>query len=213
MPPATPDMTLDDADEFIRQARELGWTPRIVLVGGEPTLHPQFYDFMERALAFSDAVSLISNGFSSAARKAAEEAARRGVEVWWDSFKPSGSVVHSVRDIFVAPVDVGMEGRSPCAWHAGVGQCGISVDACGYSVCAIGGTIDGVLGLGVRTKRLADLWIPEKAAEQTRALCRMCGKGLGLDRVHPDRCKKRFGISLSSTWQEAFERLRPSAKP
>lgn len=39
LPPTTPDMTLDDSRGFNRQARELGWFPKIVILGGEPTLH------------------------------------------------------------------------------------------------------------------------------------------------------------------------------
>ena len=68
LPPATPDMTLDDARDFCRQAEELyevtGWRPRIMIIGGEPTLHRDFLEFVAIALAFAGPgrVEVWSNG-------------------------------------------------------------------------------------------------------------------------------------------------------
>jgi len=53
LPPTTADMTLDDAREFNRQARELGWFPKIVILGGEPTLHRELFEFIGRRLRTS----------------------------------------------------------------------------------------------------------------------------------------------------------------
>ena len=39
--PATADMTIDDAQEFLRQAKALGRFPRIMIIGGEPDPAPR----------------------------------------------------------------------------------------------------------------------------------------------------------------------------
>jgi len=63
LPPATPDMTLGDAREFVRQAKELRWRPDVALLGGEPTLHPDLFGFLEIARQLSGRVIVVSNGF------------------------------------------------------------------------------------------------------------------------------------------------------
>ena len=45
--PTTKDMTLDDAKEFVRQCKEINWYPEIILMGGEPTLHKDFFEFIK----------------------------------------------------------------------------------------------------------------------------------------------------------------------
>jgi MoaA/NifB/PqqE/SkfB family radical SAM enzyme len=63
LPPTTADMTLDDAREFNRQARELAWFPKIVILGGEPTLHRDLFEFIEIASELSPGrVEVWSNG-------------------------------------------------------------------------------------------------------------------------------------------------------
>jgi hypothetical protein len=90
-------------------------------------------------------------------------------------------------------------------------RCGISVDAGGYSLCAMGGMIDGFLELNIRTKNLADLFDPAKAAETTRRLCEHCGLS---GRNNPQATKaewrsfvegqpKKYGSFMSPTWLRA----------
>jgi hypothetical protein len=209
LPPATGDMTLDDAREFCRQAAERNWRPRIVLIGGEPTLHPDFLEFVAIAAAFSPGrVEVWSNGFGRRAQQYLTRVRGDGLARVEESTIKRGSVTHQVLDIFVAPCDFGAA-RAPCATHSACTDpgCGISVDHDGYSLCCMGGAIDGALQLGARTKRLADLWDPAFAARQTEALCRNCGQGLGLDGARIASSQVVGGTLLSPTWLAAAERL------
>ena len=60
-------MTIDDAKYFIQQCHDIGWIPNeISIIGGEPTLHKDFDEFVELALEFvngdkGDVVSVWSN--------------------------------------------------------------------------------------------------------------------------------------------------------
>ena len=161
LPPTTPDMALDDAREFNRQARELNWFPKIVILGGEPTLHRDLFEFIEIANELSPGrVEVWSNGFRDAAKQQlARIREERKAKVCEETIKANGCMVLPQADFFLAPKDFGVINHRPCHNHAAIG-CGISVDAEGYAACSIGGAIDSVLDLKLRTKSLKDLFEP-----------------------------------------------------
>jgi organic radical activating enzyme len=206
-PPHTPDITRDDILGFFAQARALEWQPRILIIGGEPTLHPQFEELVELCVAESPhRVVVWSNGYSRATKRALARVSS-GAEVFAETFKPKGSVVHEIQDIYCAPVDLGTS-RPICGQHASR-KCGISVDALGYTPCCMGGAVDGVLGLGARTRVLADLWDAGKVARQTRLLCDHCGHQLTqiapFLRRRMAAFERRRGCLTSPTWARAFD--------
>ena len=209
LPPQTEDMTLADAEEFCRQAAALDWKPRIILIGGEPTLNPHLEAFIELATEFNPGnVELWSNGFTEESRAVLARVRAAGKAQVIEGTIKGGNVAHNVFDIFQAPCDYG-ERRTPCGTHASVAwpDCGISVDHDGYTLCCMGGAIDGLLRLGARTKRLADLWDEEFAARQTELLCQRCGQHLGLTgRKVADSTMVRRTL-LSPTWAAAAERV------
>ena len=197
--PSTPSMILPDAEDFVRQCREIGWLPGIRVMGGEPTLHPDFHGFLEIAAQLGTHIEIYSNAYSQHARDVLANVKHGGVLPYTQ--KPKGSVVHPVTDMCIAPADFG-ESRAPCQiWHSAFSSqatSGISVDAAGYGVCPCAGAIDGILGLGLLTRRLADLFDRQWAYTHTMALCRWCGvdRGLrGLPEIH--------GSEMSKTWHAA----------
>jgi hypothetical protein len=224
--PHTPDMTLDDAREFIRQAEELRWYPAIILIGGEPCLHDDFYQFCYLALEFmnrhrheegaADYVQLWSNQTSDESKERARQARNMGVSLVSETTKDHSMVLER-DDVYVSPSDLGLGQRPPCFSHASI-LCGISVDHEGYMPCAMGGMVDALLKLGLRTKRLADLFDEEKNAEMTAKMCEHCGHNLsftGLPDVSipewrklVDATPRRFASHMTPTWMDAFEGRR-----
>lgn len=212
--PHTPAMTLDDAREFFRQCRELNWSPGIILIGGEPTMHPDFMEFVRLSREFAGPTGFVqvwSNGYTPEARELCARARHEyGADVPAGTHKFSGSVVQPDDDIFVSPVDFGKPTHSPCMIHSST-RCGISVDAGGYSVCAMGGMVDGFLELGIRTKNLSDLFDPEKAAEMTKKMCEHCGLSGRNNpqatqaewRAYVEKQPKKYGSYMSPTWLRA----------
>lgn len=212
VPNHTPDMTLNDAEQFLEQAKEIDWSPTVILIGGEPTLHPELEQFVTLAYdATQVPVRLYSNGYSDASRAMLQ----RYIDddrVWIANFtiKTKAVIAYPILDYYLAPCDLGYQVmRAPCDQHSTNTTCGISVDSYGYTVCAVGGMIDGVLGLGLRTKRLADLFDPEFAAHQTAELCIRCGcKWSGNQRF--SNVTVVDGVQMSPTWSHAIERHRTS---
>jgi hypothetical protein len=206
-------MTLDDAREFNRQAKELNWFPKIVILGGEPTLHRELFEFIEIANELSHGrVEVWSNGYRQAAKdQLARIRAEGRAKVCEETIKADGCMVLPQADFFLAPKDFGVINHRPCHNHAAIG-CGISVDAEGYAACSIGGAIDSVLQLGVRTKNLKDLFDVEFVHRQTCSLCDVCGRELGITSHHIAKSQVMHGSLMSPTWQAAVKRIEQRKK-
>ncbi len=95
------------------------------------------------------------------------------------------------------------------------------MDHDGYTPCAMGGMIAGLLGGRGRTKVLADLFDEVKVAELTRQLCEHCGHQMSLQSgarpggegmvrhaAYAETLPKYFGSPMSPTWEKAFEGRR-----
>lgn len=216
--PHTPDMILEDAAEFLRQAKELNWFPSIIIIGGEPTTHPDFYEFCRMAreyLGHDGLVQVWSNGSAPNSMEILQSAKDRyNISVPADTHKAKSQVLH-IDDLFVSPADFGVK-RNECYCHSN-SICGISVDAGGYTPCASGGAIDAILKLGIRTKKLADLFDNEWAAKTTEVMCAHCGNALsyilnGEEKEHwrknVDSCERKYGGKMSPTWIKATEDLK-----
>lgn len=86
------------------------------------------------------------------------------------------------------------------------------MDAEGFTLCSVGGAIDSVLELGLRTKNLADLFDPEFAHQQTCSLCDVCGRELGITSHHIAKSQVMHGTLMSPTWQKAVKRIEQRGK-
>jgi hypothetical protein len=211
LPPTTADMTLDDAREFNRQARELGWFPKIVILGGEPTLHRDLFELIEIANELSPGrVEVWSNGYRQAAKdQLARIRAEGRAKVCEETIKTNGCTVLPQADFFLAPKDFGVINHRPCHNHAAIG-CGISVDAEGYAACSIGGAIDSVLQLGDHqwSVVLLDHEPPPRRGVDALRLKDRSQLIIGHDSEHPDygygpafdQFKYRFTLSRVFPW-------------
>lgn len=211
----TPDMTLQDVMEFFNQCQELNFNPDILIIGGEPTMNPEFIEIVAAARRFkrNGLVQVWTNGRDRAIVDRIRHEFNASVPE--ETFKAKSRIDFPWDDYYTSPADYGME-RHKC-WQHGSEICGISVDSEGYMPCAVGGMLDGVLKLGLRTKRLADLFDNEKNAAITKEMCKHCGAclsqlltGKELDdwRNYVITQPKKFGSHMSPTWYKATEGLK-----
>ena len=181
LPPTTKDMTLDDARLFVSQCKELNWSPKIILMGGEPTLHKDIFEFVEIAKEITDDIEIYSNCFRPQSKPILRKLKKLGVKSPEWAYKPNGDVPLQNQNQMLAPIDFGVKNHGPCDWHSSryykdIGwNCGISVDSEGYSVCIVGGAVDGLLDLNLRTKDLKKIFDKKFAEYQTHELCNNCG--------------------------------------
>ncbi len=214
--PHTEDMTLQDVIDFFTQATELNWNPDVLIIGGEPTIHPDFEEIIRIARQFKGPQGLVQVWTNGRDRDMVNKIRHMyNASVPEETFKEKSRIDFPWDDYYTSPADYGME-RHKC-WQHGSEICGVSVDSGGYMPCAVGGMLDGVLKLGLRTKRLADLFDNEKNAELTKQMCKHCGACLsqlliGDDlvkwREYVTNQKKRFGSFMSPTWYDATNEMK-----
>ncbi len=209
-------MTLQDVIDFFTQATELNWNPDVLIIGGEPTIHPDFEEIIRIARQFKGPQGLVQVWTNGRDRDMVNKIRHMyNASVPEETFKEKSRIDFPWDDYYTSPADYGME-RHKC-WQHGSEICGVSVDSGGYMPCAVGGMLDGVLKLGLRTKRLADLFDNEKNAELTKQMCKHCGACLsqlliGDDlvkwREYVTNQKKRFGSFMSPTWYDATNEMK-----
>lgn len=197
----TPPMTIEQIEEAVGNTPAL---ERIILVGGEPTLHPDIVRIAEYCVSVSPQVRIFSNGYSEKSREIIGKLERMGIPNDGGDQKLKGSVDHSAANgtIMQSPADCGFDRTHSCEW-AGTRGCGYSVDSVGVTACSIGGMIDGLLRLGLRENAGHD---PKRAdADQLRALCKHCGSAWPF-LARPTDLYEFRGHQVTRTWRDALER-------
>jgi len=193
-------MSLAEVEAFVAEsvAANKHWA-RIRVLGGEPTLHPDFAAILDvlrawRAEHAPDAViEVVSNGHGDKVLAAlaripsdirVENTAKLGPDQAFQTFN-------------VAPIDL------PAYRHADYGNgcavtssCGIGRTAGGYYPCAVAGGIDRILGLGMGRPTLPD--DDDDMTDQLDAFCRRCGSFKRLVEAPVT------GPVQSETWTEAY---------
>jgi len=216
-------MTLAQVQAFIDESRQSGLTWRKVrLVGGEPTLHPEFEAIVDLLCAWRDKlggvmdIQVSTNGHGDVVRDVLARI-RGGVTI--DDSAKEGNVQPHFGDFNVAPRDLSeyqsADYRNAC-WVAE--GCGMGLTPYGYYPCAVAGGIDRVLGLGLGRKRLPML--NDDMLDEAAALCQWCGRfktGHFVPRnLRPPLLEERMSpswIEAYAKWRERRPQLRRYEKP
>lgn len=202
----TPDMTLDGykawlsaLPDILKRKRHL----RIIFTGGEPTLVPNLEDYVKETLRVAPMakLSIATNEFTQESRELLAIYMNRYGMPNVGSAKGAGVPAYEFLDgMFLSPQDMGVTRDEPCPWSV---RCGISVDSVGMTSCAMGGAVDGILGLGLRTRSLMEL-----TDERLMKLCAHCGAWLmNVTKVDPSLYTRWKGQAVSKTWRAALVRL------
>ncbi|MBV9932054.1 MAG: radical SAM protein [Alphaproteobacteria bacterium] len=178
--PGSERMTPARIAAFVEESVQAGtrWE-RIRLLGGEPTLHPQFFVMLGQLRAYRDAhspatrIEVTSNGFGP---KVAAALARipKDVHVNLSAKDETGREQAAFASFNVAPRDLpgyaGSDFANGCRIAA---DCGMGLAPSGYYPCAVAAGIDRVLGLGQGRAALP----PEgdDMCDQMRRFCGWCG--------------------------------------
>ncbi len=201
-------MSLEQVEAFVMQSVAMGkrWE-RIRVLGGEPTLHPDFFAILDvlrhwRAEHAPEAViEVVSNGHGE---KVLNALARIPVDVRVENTAKSGPS-QPFQSFNVAPVDLPAYRRADYANACPVtATCGIGLTVGGYYPCAVAGGIDRVVGLGMGRASLPT--DDDDMVDQLDAFCRRCGS---FKRLREEPVVEQVQSPL---WEEAYrtwrERLR-----
>jgi hypothetical protein len=196
--PCDLEMPPDTIAAFINESLAAGirWE-RVRLLGGEPTLHRQFFTIIEKLDAYrrrhNPGMRLVVCTHGTGARVRSALARLPDTVVVKNTFKQSRPPLF--RPFNRAPID------SP--WHrfsdfaSGcriISECGLGLTPLGYYTCAVAGGIDRVFGFGLGRRALPGP--SDSLIDQREAFCPLCG---------------HFGFScptrrtkVSPTWERAY---------
>jgi hypothetical protein len=196
-------MSLEQIEKFVAESigKKVKWKV-IRLLGGEPTLHPQFFEIVAVLLRYKErfapqtTIEVWSNGCGAkvqgilaripAGIKIVNTSKNAGVSPLFNAFN-------------LAAMDSPLYRYADYANGCSITEkCGIGLTPYGYYPCAIAGGIDRIIGLDKGVKQLSTAYAAMR--DQLDSFCRYCG---------------HFRMSWSTTeecsslsWQIAYHRYK-----
>ncbi len=199
-------LTLEQIRQFIRESTAMGMRWKAIRVlGGEPTLHPEFLPIIEELLLFKKSqcpeatIEVYSNGFGKKVNDVLTNV-NSGVVVFNTAKK---SREQKFQAVYLAPKDSVKYRYADFSCGCFImHHCGIGLSPYGYYQCPVAASIDRVFGFDIAKKSLPDLADPLR--DQMKILCRYCGY---FRFYQPILLSKNL---FSESWRQALEKYNVS---
>ena len=213
--PSNETMTLAHFDELLADSVRLNWQwGRLILHGGEPTMHPQFEEICQRLADYKAKhnpnveLFVCTNGYGEKVKSQMVIASSLGV-VPSDSKKSGVPDVHYHIAFSVSAIDEGKDYMLGCFQSS---LCGIAYTNQGFYECSPAGAAWRVFGHKPMAKRLEDV-TEEVLAAGYAEHCKHCGYARVDNPANVEsmadlkQCQQsaNAGMPMSKTWQEACD--------
>jgi len=196
--PSNEFMSLNQIKKFVKESlKEKKQWEKIVLVGGEPTLHPYFFEVLKEIKKYKDwnpgcRIRLDTNGYGKKVNEILKQ-----IPSWIEirnSKKTSNKQPHQSYNL--APIDFKKHKKANFSNGCIVTEkCGVGLTPRGFYPCGPGGTVDRVFGFNLGIKNLNKV-TKKRLRKQMKTLCKYCGHFKG-----PDLPKKE---KISTSWKKAY---------
>jgi hypothetical protein len=180
---------------------------RIRLLGGEPTLHRDFFAIVELCRSYrltfspSTQIEVATNGHGKTVRQII---ALIPEDVQIKNSDKQTNVQDDFSSFNLAPVDLDefkhSDFRNGCSV---IEDCGFGLSPSGYYPCAIAGSIDRIFGWNIGRQTL-----PDDSDTMEDILARSC-KHCGHFKRHDGRAVSGQ-VTVSATWRDAYRKYRQS---
>ncbi len=200
--PATDDISINQIKKFLNESKQLNWQwKRISLMGGEPTLHPQFFKILDILNEYHNQCDILvsTNGYGTKVNEVIKE-----IPDW--VYVINTKKVSPIQEFVtynVAPIDLKKYQNSDFSRGCEVTEiCGIGLNRYGYYACAEAASVDRVFGFDIGIKKLSDV-NGDALRLQLNKLCRYCGTF----KENTDLTTKE---DMSETWKSVYRAYRKS---
>jgi hypothetical protein len=212
-----PNMTLGQVRRFVDESLELSWEwERIRVLGGEPTLHPQFLEILAELVRYRETfpgvfLQVLSNS-QGKYEKYRETCERLNISLHAEA-KQRGVQPHWFRNTRIAPVDRDPNvGELPPCLIFGIRGCGIGLSRYGYFLDGAGASVARVAGLDIGVMSLHDMTF-DAMYEQSKQICRLCGHWGPVDDPDPGIKVIKSGPVTGNFWAEKIAKWQESPPP
>jgi len=200
-------MSVEQIQQFVDDSVAMGKKWRSIrILGGEPTLHPQFRKIitMLRGYRISHnpglSIEVVSNGHGSAVQA---ELDWLPSDVFIENTAKQGNVTPFFRPFSTAPQDdktyESADFRNGCQV---ISSCGMGLGPTGYFQCTVAAGIDRVTGMGIgRTGLPADT---DDMHDQMLATCKLCGRFKDGHFIPKDLRPSLREQVISPTWKKIY---------
>ena len=171
-------ISLDTVRQFVNDSLAAGrYWARIRLLGGEPTLHPDFLKILEELQRYQTqfpdtSIQVVTNGYG---RKVEAILKALPASIYIENSSKAGEVQPGFGPFNLAPQDsiayAGADYRNGCSIAS---TCGMGLTPQGYYPCAVAGGIDRVLGMRRGRSKLPAT--DDEMRDLMDIACRLCGR-------------------------------------
>jgi hypothetical protein len=205
-------MSVQQVEKFVRETvdRNRSWK-EIKIEGGEPTLHPDFFEVVEIIRDFKASyapgtrISLSTNGYG---REVRDVLARLPEDIVVYNSRKDSADRSEFYAFNAAPVDLDGYRDSDFTRACDIPfYFGIGLSPYGYYPCSVSAGIDRVFGLNLGKKRLPDKVDP--MTELLEAFCRLCGHFIPFNLAGRKEIISPTWVSAYNAYQNQSPRLTP----
>lgn len=214
--PSRQRMSLDDIDRFIKESISLGIKWNLInILGGEPTLHPDFEKIIEtlhnnyiEVYSENTILQVVSNGYHENSRMLCDKIRNyKNVRIDYGSYKQSNRIDYftSFNDAPCDHAEHFCNDYSKGCWVAH--HCGLNLNYQGYYACSVCGAIDRVVGYNQAASTLSEL-NQQKIISHFQQFCPLCGNFIAYKSSNgefiPRSDKEPFQDIVSVSWKKIY---------
>lgn len=199
-------MSLQMITNFVDESVASGklWR-RIRVLGGEPTLHPQFPKIIEELLRYTQTspttlIEVVTNGYG---RKVERVLSALPPNVLVDNSQKKSAIQPYFGPFNLAPIDD--KAFSSADYSNGcdvLRDCGMGLTPDGYYPCAVAGGIDRILGEQLGLNNLPD--DADDMLAQVERLCQLCGRFRDGHFIPRPLKAELDGAPVSASWKKLY---------